>query len=300
MRESAETAASNPIEIAILHKGEALAILSVGVIEKSQDHEADLNAMREIAAVCGDKFAAARAQEEVKRKEELLTRINALLAESQLASLRAQMNPHFVFNCLNSIQESIIMKNYAEASHYLNKFSKLFRQVLQNSSQSLIPLSEEISVLRLYLELEHMRFQGAFEFTIQCDEELETDEIMIPSMLLQPFVENSLWHGLMHKESDRKLSLRFFPKNDDVFVCEIEDNGIGREKAAEIKKHKTGNEKHKSRGIGIAMDRLRLIRLQQGQHATIEIIDLRDADGQATGTRVVCELSSFLHQSPKL
>ena len=115
-----------------------------------------------------------------------LLEIEKLLAESQLMALRAQMNPHFVFNCLNSIQECIVTQKYGEASLYLNKFSKLFRSVLSNSGSVMITLAEEIEVLELYLSLEHMRFEKSFRYSIEVEEDLEIDEIMIPSMLLQP------------------------------------------------------------------------------------------------------------------
>ncbi len=254
----------------------------------------DQELLLDVSKILEGRISKARNDAAIKEKEDMLAQINSLLAESQLVSLRAQMNPHFVFNCLNSIQESIVMKHYAEAGMYLNKFSKLFRKVLQNSSKNLIPLAEEIEVLQLYLQLEHMRFQESFDFDITYDDALDPDEINIPSMLLQPFVENALWHGLMHKQGPRKISIRFYPKNDEVFICEIEDNGIGRAKAAEIKKQKSASTKHESKGIAISIDRLNLINKKQESQASVEIIDLIDEEGNARGTKVIFELSSFL------
>ncbi|MBL7941546.1 MAG: histidine kinase, partial [Flavobacteriales bacterium] len=258
-------------------------------------YTADAATVNDIASVAAAMVASSLNENEIKRKEELLAEVNALLSESQLVSLRAQMNPHFVFNCLNSIQESIVMKQYAEASLYLNKFSKLFRMVLQNSSRSLISLEDEINVLTLYLELEHMRFQRSFDYRIDADEDLDISDIQVPSMLIQPFVENALWHGLMHKPSDRKLVIRFYPVSDDVFICEVEDNGIGRKKAGEIKAERNKTISHESKGINISTDRLRLISLQQGKQAAVRFEDLYDADGNAAGTRVVFELSMYLN-----
>jgi LytS/YehU family sensor histidine kinase len=167
--------------------------------------------------------------------------------------------------------------------------------VLQNSSRSLISLEDEINVLTLYLELEHMRFQRSFDYTIDADEELDISDIQVPSMLIQPFVENALWHGLMHKTANRRLTIRFHPANDDVFICEVEDNGIGRKKAAEIKAQRTKTISHESKGINISTDRLRLIGLQQGKQASVRFEDLYDAEGNPAGTRVIFELSMYLN-----
>src|SRR6185503_16628164 len=176
-----------------------------------------------------------------------LLEINRMLAESQLMALRAQMNPHFVFNCLNSIQECIVTQKYGEASNYLNKFSKLFRMVLNNSGKNLVTLDEEKEVLELYLQLEQMRFEKSFSYQITIDEELETDEILIPSMLLQPYVENALWHGLMHKEGERRLQIAFSKIDEDMFRCTIDDNGIGRKRSFELKTEQSKTKRHESR-----------------------------------------------------
>ncbi|RYZ30816.1 MAG: histidine kinase, partial [Chitinophagaceae bacterium] len=210
----------------------------------------------------------------------------------EIKAIRSQMNPHFVFNCLNSIQECIVTQKYGEASLYLNKFAKLFRSVLNNSGKVMVTLAEEIEVLDLYLALEHMRFEKSFTYTIHTDEELEAEEILIPSMLLQPYVENALWHGLMHKQGDRKLCIAFTKKSDAVFECVIDDNGIGRTKALELKEQQSKTKRHVSKGMTISKDRVDLLQ-KQGQHARLEILD-KYHEGTAAGTRVVIELSSFL------
>lgn len=239
------------------------------------------------------KNAEVRARETKRESELQLLEIRKLLAESQLMALRAQMNPHFVFNCLNSIQECIVTQKYGEASLYLNKFSKLFRSVLNNSGRGMITLAEEIEVLELYLSLEHMRFEKAFNFVIHAEEDIETDEILIPSMLLQPYVENALWHGLMHKQGDRNLTISFKKLSEDVFQCTIDDNGIGRKKALELKEQQSKTKRHVSKGMSIANDRIDLLQ-KQGQHALLKIIDKYDDNGAALGTRVVIELSAYL------
>lgn len=226
----------------------------------------------------------------VRRRDEIrFLEINKLLAESQLMALRAQMNPHFVFNCLNSIQECIVTQKYGEASKYLNKFSKLFRLVLNNSGKNLVTLNEEREVLELYLELEQMRFEKSFTYSIIMDEDLESDDVLVPSMLLQPYVENALWHGLMHKEGDRKLVISFEKITDEIFRCTIDDNGIGRNRSFELKEKQSKAKRHESKGLKISQDRINLIR-EQGNHATLQIID-KPGD---SGTTVLVELSMFL------
>ena len=208
-------------------------------------------------------------------------------------ALRAQMNPHFVFNCLNSIQECIVTEKYGDASMYLNKFSKLFRSVLNNSGKALITLAEEIEVLELYLSLEHMRFEKSFQYSIQVEEDMEIEEILVPSMLLQPYVENALWHGLMHKKDDRQLNISFRKQSDEVYECIIEDNGIGRSKALELKKQQSKTKPHISHGMAICQNRIELLQ-KQGQHAVLEITDKYDANNEGSGTQVLIELSAFL------
>jgi ligand-binding sensor domain-containing protein len=231
-----------------------------------------------------------------QQKELMLLRISKMLAESQLMALRAQMNPHFIFNCLNSIQECIVTEKYAEASKYLNKFSKLFRTVLHNSGKDLITVDQERQVLQLYLELELMRFEGSFSYEIIMDPLLEEDQIALPSMLLQPYVENALWHGLLHKDRDRKLVIEFKLIDEEIFLCRIEDNGIGREKSFELKANSARYKQHDSQGLRITKDRIDLLN-KQGNHANLTITDLYDDHGNASGTRIEIELSTYLNNA---
>jgi LytS/YehU family sensor histidine kinase len=138
-----------------------------------------------------------------------------------------------------------------------------------------------------------MRFEGSFEYHTEIDEDLETEEIMIPSMLLQPFVENALWHGLMHKEGERRLIVRFEFLSDELYRCTIDDNGIGRKKAGELKAARSSGASHISRGMQITADRIALMQ-RRGQAASIQIIDKYDEAGTPAGTKVVIELSAYL------
>ncbi|HVF81301.1 MAG TPA: histidine kinase, partial [Flavisolibacter sp.] len=280
------------LAVPIIHEGKAIGVIDSEHSKKNFFGEEHVKVLSTIAAICANKIAEAKAEAAARESEMQLLEIKKLLAESQLMALRAQMNPHFVFNCLNSIQECIVTQKYGEASLYLNKFSKLFRSVLNNSGKVMVTLAEEIEVLDLYLTLEHMRFEKSFNYTIHTDEELEADEILIPSMLLQPYVENALWHGLMHKEGDRRLSISFDKKSDDIFECVIDDNGIGRKKALELKEEQSKTKRHVSKGMTISKDRIELLQ-KQGQHAALSIVDKYD-HAEAAGTKVVVELSAFL------
>jgi ligand-binding sensor domain-containing protein/putative methionine-R-sulfoxide reductase with GAF domain len=281
------------LAVPIFHDGKVIGVIDSENGQKDFFTEVHLKTMITIASISANKIAEAQAEEYARENEIKLLEINKMLAESQLMALRAQMNPHFVFNCLNSIQECIVTQKYGEASKYLNKFSKLFRTVLNNSGRNLVSINEEKEVLELYLELEQMRFEKSFSYEMIVDEELETDEILIPSMLLQPYVENALWHGLMHKEGERKLTIEFKRLNEDIFRCTIDDNGIGRKKSFDLKAQQSKAKRHESKGLKISKDRIDVLQ-KQGYHATLDIADKYDVNGDALGTTITVELSTFL------
>ncbi|GGM95566.1 hypothetical protein GCM10010967_31240 [Dyadobacter beijingensis] len=284
------------LAVPILHEGQVIGVIDSEHPRRNFYNTDHVRAISTIAAISANKITEAMARAQAERQEIMLLRINKMLAESQLMALRAQMNPHFIFNCLNSIQECIVMQRYAEASKYLNKFAKLFRLVLNNSGRNLVTIAEERDVLELYLELELMRFGQGFTYSIDIDPELEDDYIRLPSMLLQPFVENGLWHGLMHKEGERHMRISFFLIGPEQFACEIEDNGIGRERSAEMKRNSSRTREHESRGIRICEDRIDVL-ARQGNHASLQVIDRHDAAGNPAGTLVRIELSTYLYQT---
>lgn len=284
------------IAVPIMHEGKLIGVLDSEHTRRNFFTEEHARALVTIASINANKIAEAQAEDEAAKKELMLLEINRMLAESQLMALRAQMNPHFVFNCLNSIQECIVTQKYGEASMYLNKFSKLFRMVLNNSDRNLVTIEEEKDVLHLYLELEQMRFEQSFVYHIHIDDDLEADEILLPSMLLQPYVENAIWHGLMHKDGYRELRISFEKLDEEVFKCTIDDNGIGRKQSFVIKERNSHTKRHKSKGLQIAKDRLDLID-KQGQHASVAIIDKYDDLENATGTLIVIELSTSLENT---
>lgn len=249
-----------------------------------------LNALVTIASISASRIEEIKAKLQVAEKEHKLLEFNKLLAESRLMVLRAQMNPHFIFNCLNSIQECVVSERYMDAYQYLQKFSRLLRLVVQNTDRNAIPLSEEIEMITLYLELEKLRFAAGFWFQITCDDDIDTENTDIPPMLLQPFVENALWHGLLPKPDNRQLKIDFRLKEDTILVCSIDDNGIGRKQSAAQKQRQIATQKHQSKGIQITQDRIKLLN-KQNQYAHLEIIDNEDSNGNPLGTTVRLALS---------
>jgi ligand-binding sensor domain-containing protein/two-component sensor histidine kinase len=221
---------------------------------------------------------------QIREQEQQKTTVSKRLAELEMQALRAQMNPHFIFNSLNSINR-FIMKNESEAaSDYLSKFSKLIRLILQNTTAQTVTLESELEALTLYLKLESLRFDGQFTFSIRVDDEIEPEYTEIPPMIIQPYVENAIWHGLMQKESDRHLTVDIKKRNNQL-ICTVEDNGVGRQKAAELKSKSATHTK--SMGTQITADRLKLSQALYGQQPTVHIYDLTAANGEPAGTRVI-------------
>ena len=187
-----------------------------------------------------------------------------------LQSLRREMNPHFIFNSLNSVNQFISENNELEANKYLSSYSKLMRTMMENSNKDFIPLATELGQLRQYLELEYLRFRDKFTYTINIDESLDSDSVMIPNMLIQPQLENAVWHGLRYKDSAGTLSLSFVADGENILVV-IEDNGIGLKKSMELK---TEHQKaHNSRGQTNTRERINLLNHLYNTKITIEIID---------------------------
>jgi two-component system, LytTR family, sensor kinase len=267
----------------------------LGVIDSESHHknfysQRHLQILTTIASHCAERIIKLKTEEDLHRNELELLYTQGRLAEEKLTALRSQMNPHFIFNSLNSIQQFILKGEVDNANKYLSQFSKLIRMVLQYSEYNFIRLEEEINMLKLYLSLEKTRFGNSFEYTIQLEEELDADEIKIPNLMVQPFVENAIWHGLMHKEGDRKIDIRFHLKNDQSVICEVTDNGIGRRRAADIKKTKSLEIKHQSRGMQLVKDKIDVLKQQFKGDVSVEIYDVTNIAGEVCGTKVLIQL----------
>lgn len=198
---------------------------------------------------------------------------NQLLA---LKSLRSQMNPHFIFNALNSVNHFIAQQDERTANRFLSEFSQLMRLVLENSQEDFITLQKEQEILSLYLKLEHYRFRDKFDYEIILDEEVNTDTVQVPPMLIQPYIENAVWHGLRYKESKGKLSLKF-RKKQNTLVVEIIDDGIGRKRSTELKTE--NQKKHNSTGLKNIEERLTIINKVYKANYRVSINDLNDPSG---------------------
>lgn len=200
----------------------------------------------------------------------------------ELKALRAQMNPHFIFNAINSIQH-FILNNESKAAHlHLSKFSQLIRKVLENSRFESIPLAEEIRMLELYLELETLRFSSRFHYRISVESSIDTENVLISPLIIQPFVENAIWHGLMHLKDKQGELLIGFEKKGDSLKCTINDNGIGRKRSMELKKGTL----HESMGLSIANERLQIVNMLNKSKTSVKLIDKTSNDGISSGTIV--------------
>ena len=200
----------------------------------------------------------------------------------ELKALRTQMNPHFLYNTINSIQSLILENDKKSSSIYLSKFAILIRGVLENSRKDNITLGEEIDGLTNYIDFEAMRFPDKFMYSIEVDERLDKSKNLLPPLLIQPHVENALWHGLMHKDNGAGQLTVKFEKKDNHIMCIIEDNGIGRKAAAEIMKKST----HKSVGLSIVNERMESMNQLYHWDMKVEMIDKINKDGTPGGTRV--------------
>ncbi len=206
------------------------------------------------------------------------------LNKSVLKSIKSQMNPHFFYNALNTIQGYIFTNDKTSASNYLNKFSKLTRSILEMSDKDLVNLDEEIKSLDLYLSLEKMRFDGELEYTIIQDEKLENESVKLPPMLIQPHVENAIKHGLLHKVGNKSLSVSFELSGTNQLKIMVDDNGIGRKRSQELNAIK--NQNHESFSTEANQTRIDLINKLRNTGASLHITDKMDSQNRAAGTLV--------------
>ena len=219
----------------------------------------------------------------IKKEEEKKTVFNKQLAGIEMKALKAQMNPHFIFNCMNSINSYILENDKKTASDYLTKFSTLIRLILENSDKQKINLDDELAMLKTYLQLEQNRLDNKFDYHIEVDASIKTIAFEIPPLILQPFIENAIWHGLVHKTERGKININI--RNEpNLLICIIEDNGIGRSKAALLKEQQVIN--HHSMGMKVTEDRLRILNQLNLERPSVTITDLFTETSEPSGTRV--------------
>ena len=216
------------------------------------------------------------------KKIKLQALINNQLTELEMTALKAQMNPHFIYNALNSIQALVVEGRKDEAVHYIGTFSRLLRQVLENSERNVITLQKELQTLELYVSLDALRLNMQPKFSLHIDKNIQTDSEKIPPLILQPFAENALWHGLSKKDGDKKIDIAI-SVDDDWLICTIQDNGIGRVKAATLKTQSTVH--YQSKAIAITTKRLADFNGDK-RRSPIVFEDLLAGDGTPAGTKV--------------
>jgi hypothetical protein len=227
-----------------------------------------------------------RRLQKVRAKMTEQERIKTLIAESEQKALRAQMNPHFIYNCLNSIQQFFITNDLENGNRYMTRFGSLLRQTLHNSEKQYITIQEEVNYIKTYIELEQLRFSNSFSYSVNVDDLLLHNSVLIPSMVIQPFVENAIEHGLRYKTSGHGiLEIQFTLMEDEQLIeCEIIDNGIGLKRSAELKASKLTT--HQSKGINITKQRLQVLNMGKATKASIHIQELFDEDHHSMGVKV--------------
>jgi two-component system LytT family sensor kinase len=274
------------ITVPIVQQGKVIGVMDCEHSKKNFYNDWHLQTLETIAALCADRLQKIKVEADIRDKELHLALLKENLAASQLTALRAQMNPHFIFNALNSVQQYILEGDVDQANRYLTKFSRLQREVLQHCDQPFISLEKEIEMLELYLQFEKLRFSENFDYSISIPDDVDPSEIKIPPMMLQPFVENAIWHGLMPKQGDKKLAIGFELKGQNDLHCYIEDNGIGITASQRLKQNNQGAREHQSKGMNLVKDRLKILEQQYDQPFRAEMEDISDETSHISGTRI--------------
>ncbi len=226
---------------------------------------------------------------ESEKKEAALNQLRLQQTQSELTALKSQMNPHFIFNALNSIQELYTIGDKKMANEQMGNFAQLTRKILDVSGKQKIELAEEIEILTKYLELECMRFENDFSYKIHLSDNLDEDYTTLPPMLIQPYVENSIKHGLLHKKGSKQLDIYFELDEDaNVLKCSVDDNGIGRQASASL--HKNRSASHVSFSTSATEKRLRLLNQGKEEIIAVQFEDKEDESGNTSGTRVIIQI----------
>lgn len=273
------------LAVPIVHDGKIIGVIDSEHHRKNFFTNHHLQTLQTISSLCAAKIATAVAKEATKLAENKLLLLNGKMLESKFMNLRLQMNPHFLFNILTSIQYLIVSQQVNKATDYLNIFSGFLRSLLNFAEEAVVTLEEELRILAMYVELESLCLDESFVWSVDIEEEIEKEDVLVPFMLLQPFVENAINHGLITKIGEKRFHISIKENDDDSLLCTIEDNGIGRDAALLIKQKNLSSVLHESKAISIVQERLELLQQKTGKKAGFEIEDLYE-NGQPSGTRV--------------
>ena len=274
--------------VPIIHNGELMGIIDSEHHELNYFKERDLKILTTIATLIGNKLKQIESEQSLEAKGKELANINEQLVEARLAALQAQMNPHFVFNALNSIKRMILDGDNEKASRYLSKFALMIRMTLNHSKDTFVTLDENIEYLKTYLEMEQLRFDESFTYSIFTGANIDTGETAIPSLMIQPLVENAIWHGLLPSAEDKKVIIGFTQENNKI-TCTIEDNGIGIRQSEKLKEK--NRPLHHSVGLENLQKRIKIINEKYDTHCSLAITDLKETGKNGSGTKVILQFN---------
>ena len=274
------------IAVPLLYSNELIGVIDSEHPEKNYYTPEHLHILNTIATLMANKIKSIEAEQMLQRTQIEMYSMNEQLSKAKLEALRAQMNPHFIFNCLNSIDNLIQMDEKEKATLYLSKFARLIRSILENAANNVVSCWKDIETLQIYLELESLRFDNKFSYQLKIGDEVLNGDYKVPPLIVQPFVENAIHHGLLNKiQGDKKLVIKVSAINNHIHYL-IEDNGVGRIKAAAYKQ--LNKPAYQSMGMQITKDRINLF--NQGKNGSVKITDLVNEQQEACGTKVEVEL----------
>ncbi len=285
-----EMARLSELCVPIMHNQELIGIIDSEHHQKNFYTQRHLQLLQTIATLIANKIKAIESEQNAQQATIEIIEMRQQLKSAQLDALRSQMDPHFIFNSLNSIENFILKNERLLASEYLGKFSKLIRNILDNSKNETIPIEQEIDTLKIYIELERLRMNHCFEVTYEIEEDVLESDIRIPPMLMQPYIENAILHGIrLRNDGDGKLLIKIFLCHPDSLCYLVQDNGVGRAKAAVINAEK--KLKHQSYGIAITQSRIDIYNQLNKVQVTVSTTDLyHPQTGQSNGTQVEMNL----------
>jgi LytS/YehU family sensor histidine kinase len=276
------------ITIPIICENKVIGVIDAEHPEKNFFKPKHLKILKVIASLCAQKIRKIEIEQAYQHSERQLIETQKRMAEAKLVSLRMQMNPHFIFNSLSAIHHFILQQDTELASKLLTKFSRLLRQVLENAKNEWISLKNELQALQLYVELEQIRCSSKFTWQIQVSENINEEKILLPPFIIQPYVENAIWHGLLPADKDSLCLQVTCRQENDTFKLIVSDNGIGRK--GSVRTQTQALIEHKSYGMKIIRERLQLINELYGVNAKVQINDLYDDSKNVAGTMVTFTL----------
>ncbi|HEU4470910.1 MAG TPA: two-component regulator propeller domain-containing protein [Flavisolibacter sp.] len=288
-----DAARLSEMAVPLIHDGRVIGVIDSEHSKKRFFTLHHLKTLQTVASICASKIATAMALDMKRKAEEEIILLNGKMTEAKFANLRLQMNPHFLFNILTTIQYLIISNQVNKATKYLDIFSGFLRSLLDHAEDSVVTLEEELRILSLYVELESLCMDETFECSIEVADEIDAEDVTVPFMLLQPFVENAIHHGLIRKAGQKRFSIKIEEQEDNSILCTIEDNGIGRAASSSLNGRTLSNKVHQSKGIGIVEERLALLQQKTGKKACFSIEDL-EQNGVPSGTRVNISIPDYL------